>query len=137
MERVATSQALRFFAVSYFVLDLLHVADHIRQNRSLAAAVVTLGLLNVAGALLLMILVLRRHPVAPLAGVAFGSAAFIGLLAVHVAPTWSFVSDSYQPLHLDLISWLSVVALLVAAAGMALAGASMMRSTAPQERLAA
>jgi hypothetical protein len=74
--------------------------------------------------------------VAPLAAAAFGTAAFIGLLAVHVAPSWGVLSDSYLPLHLDAISWLSVVALLVAAAGMALAGASALRSPTPQGRLA-
>ena|GEM_PF-6801580 len=136
VEPITPGQALRFFAVGYLVLDLLHTADHIRQGRSPAAAVVTLGLLNIATALVVMVLVLRRHPVAPLAAAAFGTAAFIGLLAVHVAPSWGVLSDSYLPLHLDAISWLSVVALLVAAAGMALAGASALRSPTPQGRLA-
>jgi hypothetical protein len=136
VERVTQDTALRFFAVGYLALDVLHAADHFRQSRSLAAVVVTLGLLNIAAAIVVAALAVRRHPVAPLAAAAFGTAAFIGLLAVHVAPTWSAVSDSYIPLHLDAISWVSVAALLVAAAGMALSGASMLRSQAAQERVA-
>jgi hypothetical protein len=116
---------LRIFAVGYLVLDSIHALDHIRQGRSLSPQIYAGGTLALIGSAIVIVLVLRRHPVAPLAAMAFGTAASLGVFAAHIMPNFYYLSDSYQPLRLDALSWAIAVAVILDAAALAIAGASL------------
>jgi hypothetical protein len=126
MRRWTKSDWLRTFAVGYVVLDSIHAVDHLRQARTLSPQIYAGGTLALATSVLVMVLVLRRHPVAPLAATAFGTAAALGVFAAHIVPNFYFLSDSYVPLHLDIVSWLIAIAVIIDAAALALVGASML-----------
>jgi hypothetical protein len=123
---------LRVFAVGYVVLDSIHALDHIRQGRVLSSQIYVGGTTALLASILVMVLVLRRHAAAPLAATVFGTIAAIGVFAAHIMPNWYYLSDSYQPLHLDLLSWIVAIAVIADAAALALVGASMLTSSAPE-----
>jgi hypothetical protein len=123
---------LKGCALTYVVADGLHVLDHMRQGRHLATQVYVAGTLGIIAALIVLTLVLRQHPVAPLAAAVFGTLDAVAVLAVHFPPNWFFLSDSYQPLHLDALSWVSAAVVVAAAAALAVAGIRMLRWPAPQ-----
>ena len=123
MDRVPAPHLLQASATAYVVLNLLHVADHVRQGRALAPQVTWPGTAVLVVAIALAVLAWRRNPLAPYLGLAFGALTSVGLVVVHLVPQWGAYSDSYLPLHLDALSWLSVLALL--AAGIAVGVSSM------------
>ncbi|HEV3234140.1 MAG TPA: hypothetical protein VG329_06290 [Candidatus Dormibacteraeota bacterium] len=127
---------LSVFAVGYVVLDSIHALDHLRQGRALSPQILVAGSIALVAAVFVMLLVLRRHPIAPLAATAFGTAAALGVFAAHIMPNWYYLSDSYQPLNLDLLSWIIATAVIVDAAALALVGASMLRSRVASTRAA-
>ena len=127
---------LRFFAVGYVVLDSIHALDHLRQGRVLPVQIYVGGSAALTTSVLVVVLIWRRRPVAPLAATAFGTAAALGVFAAHIMPNWYYLSDSYQPLHLDLVSWLIAIAVIVDAASLALVGASLLRGGEPLNRTA-
>ena len=51
-----------------------------------------------------LILLLRRHPLAPQAALAVGIGTVLGVTAVHVAPERSLFNDSYAAAHADALS---------------------------------
>ncbi|MEA2646811.1 MAG: hypothetical protein QOE92_1894 [Chloroflexota bacterium] len=123
---------LRLFAIGYVALDSLHFIDHLRQGRILTPQVYVAGTAGLVGSVLVLALVLRRHPVAPLAATVFGALAGLGVFAAHIMPNWYYLSDSYLPLQLDLFSWIVAVSVIVDAAALALVGASMLRADRKQ-----
>jgi hypothetical protein len=125
MDRVRSARLLPASATAYVVLNLLHVADHVRQGRALAPQVTLPGTAVLVVAVALAVLAWSRHPIAPYLGLAFGLVTSIGLVVVHLVPQWGAYSDSYLPLHLDALSWVSVLALL--AAGIAVGVSSTFR----------
>src|SRR5690348_13913457 len=103
-------------AIAYLVMDLVHFGDHIRQGRTLTPAVYSLGTIGLVAILAAVVLLMSRYRYAPLLASAVGFATAIGLVAVHLAPRWSsLLSDSYQVLSLDWLSW-AIVYLQVAVA---------------------
>lgn len=118
---------LSVFAVGYVALDSIHALDHIRQGRALSPQILVAGSIALVTAVFVMVLVVRRHAVAPLAATAFGTAAALGVFAAHIMPNWYYLSDSYQPLNLDALSWIIAIAVILDAAALALVGASMLR----------
>lgn len=112
-------------------LLVLHVADHtLRQDRTTPSElglVGTLGLIAVVVALVLA--VARRPEAAPVAAVVGGATA-IGFVAIHLLPHWSAFSDPYEDHHLDALSWISMLASLVAGAALAAAGVRQLRQRA-------
>ncbi|MGI8610280.1 MAG: hypothetical protein ACR2MY_13840 [Candidatus Dormibacteria bacterium] len=125
MDRLRFARLLPAFAGAYVVLNLLHVADHVRQGRALAPQVTGPGTAVLLVGVLLFVVAWRRHPIAPYLGLAFGLVTAVGLVAVHLIPPWGAYSDSYLPLHLDAVSWLSVLTLF--AAGVAIAVSSTLQ----------
>lgn len=111
----------------YVALNVLHVLDHVRQGRALAPEVTYPGTAVLVLAVVLTVLAFRHSPVAPAAAVVFGVVTALGLVAVHVLPHWSAFSDSYLPLHLDAVSWLSLLTLLAAGITVGICGAAAMR----------
>jgi hypothetical protein len=133
LEPMKRLNAMQIAAIAYVAADAVHVLDHQRQGRALSFEVYSVGLLGIVASLLVLFLALRRHPVAPLAAAAFGSAATVGVILIHLTPPWGAFSDSYVPLRLDTWSWVSADFLMAAAAALAVTGIlSLRRTTGPQ-----
>lgn len=124
MDRVRLGRLLPIFATTYVVLNLLHVVDHVRQGRALAPQVTGPGTAVLLVGIVLVLLAWLRNPLAPYLGLAFGAVTSVGLVVVHLIPPWGAYSDSYLPLHLDAISYLSVLSLLAAGVAIAISSAA-------------
>lgn len=111
------------------VLLVLHVADHARQGEGVPVELSAVGTSGLGVAALSGWLAWRRHPLAADAAVAVGLGTAIGFVAVHVlAPTWfgSF-AFSYPDRDLDVLSWTSLVASVIAALRLARVGLAARR----------
>lgn len=109
------------------VLTVLHDADHIRQGRGLPFelyGVAVFALLTIGATLTLL---LRGHALAGTAAVAQGVATIVGVGAVHVAPQWSSLTDSYSAAHADALSWAIVVAMMLTGLALVVLGAPSSR----------
>ncbi|MEA2249581.1 MAG: hypothetical protein QOH46_4110 [Solirubrobacteraceae bacterium] len=106
--------------------DILHAVDHLRQDRPLSAEVYSAGVAGWIALGVLLVLVARGHRLAEPYAAAVGGSFAAGLLAVHVLPHWSVLSDPYADAGVDALSWV-LVAVPVAAA-MALAIVALRRS---------
>ncbi|GAC1333334.1 MAG: hypothetical protein NVSMB17_13630 [Candidatus Dormibacteria bacterium] len=110
-------------AALFVFVDLLHFADHLRQGRPLGPGVTTPGTISLFLAIGVLVLAIRHSRVAPPLAAGLGAVVAVGVLAVHLLPPWGAYSDSYLPLHLDVVSYLSLALLSLSAAILAVAGA--------------
>ncbi|MGI8775160.1 MAG: hypothetical protein ACR2KQ_09165 [Actinomycetota bacterium] len=99
---------------------MIHVLDHLRQGRSVGVELNVVGVVSVVATVIALVLAVQGHPLAKPAAILLGVGTFVGLLAVHVAPTWWVLSDSYGDAGVDALSWLIVIAMIVAAAVLAI-----------------
>ena len=108
---------LAIAAISYLAANLLHGADHIRQELAgVNVAVATGGAMLTAAGVAAVLIALRNDPRTPLVATIVGFAAAILVAGAHLAPHWSVLSDSYvDDIHVDALSW-AVVLLEIAAA---------------------
>lgn len=107
-----------------FALLALHTLDHAvnqpaREVPALGGVVGLIGFAIVAAA---TILALRRSPYAPEAAVFAGAATVVGILFVHLLPDWTALSDPYWDFDANPLSWLLLVAPLIAACSLTIAG---------------
>lgn len=102
-------------------LHLAHDLDHVRQGGrdSTGEVVPFLAGLAWVSTIALVVLVARRHRLAPAFAVFFGLTFTGGFVLVHLLPDWGAFSDSYQVYDPDALSW--VLAALPMAAGLWLA----------------
>jgi hypothetical protein len=108
---------LALAAIAYLAANLLHGADHIRQELAgVNVAVAAGGAMLTAAGVAAVIIALRHDPRTPLVATVVGFAAAILVAGSHLAPHWSVLSDSYvDDIHVDALSW-AVVSLEIAAA---------------------
>jgi hypothetical protein len=102
---------------------LLHDADHLRQGRSASGAVAATAVLAWVATIVLVVLVARRHRLAPLYAAVFGATFSLGFVLVHGLPHWGAFSDSYGDAGVDALSW--VLAAIPFAAGLVLLAAGL------------
>ena len=109
-----------------FALLIAHTADH-AVNQPARDLPATGSLVAVAGFSLVAVssvLALSRRPQAPAAAVLAGGATVLGIVAIHLAPSWyGEISDPYWDFSANALSWALVVAPLVAGAALAALGA--------------
>jgi hypothetical protein len=112
--------ALTVAALAFLTANLLHGADHVRQQLAgVNSAVMLGGAALTAAAVAVVVLVIRQSPHAPLFATAVGVSAAVGVAASHIAPHWGLFSDSYvNDIHPDPIAW--AVMLLEVASGVVL-----------------
>ena len=115
-------------AAVFVVVDVLHFADHLRQGRALGVGVTTPGTISLLLAIVVLVLAIRHSGIVAALATGLGAIVAIGVLAVHLLPPWGAYSDSYLPLHLDGLSYVSLAALSLSAATLALAGARLLTS---------
>lgn len=114
------SRALVTAAAGLLALALLHDLDHMRQGRSLPAALVAIGTLGTLGAFGLLVATLRgRDDSVHRLAAGFGLMTALGLVVIHVLPNWSPISDPYGSAGVDWLSWISLGAFI--SGGIALA----------------
>ncbi len=116
------SRPLFWPSLALLVSIVLHDLDHLRQGRSVEPLVVGIGVLGDIAIITTVALVIRRHPLAPLAATLVGFANFFGFIAVHVVPDWGPLSDGYPGLQLDALSWAIVFIPMAAGLWLALSG---------------
>jgi hypothetical protein len=107
-------------AMAFLAANLLHSADHVRQDLAGVNGVVFGGgAILTAAAVTVCVATQRDHPRAPLLATVVGFAGAVLVSASHLAPHWSVASDSYvDDIHPDALSW--AVMLLEVGAGIAL-----------------
>lgn len=116
------NRILPLLGVALVVVVLMHDLDHVRQGRSLDAAVTAVGLVGLMAVLFSLALAVLRHRWAPAVSSVVGFGTAIGFVVVHIAPRWSAISDPYPDLPVDALSWASVAASVVIALAVGLAG---------------
>ena len=115
--------------------NVLHSLDHLRQGTGdLATEVLAGGTVLSILAVLTLVLALRHHPRAPLWAAVVGTWSALGVIASHVAPHWSALSDSYLEIHADALSWVVMLAEVLAAAYLGFAGFRELRRRARGSR---
>lgn len=114
-----TRTALGRATLLVLALHLVHDLDHVRQGRSATTEVAITAVLAWVATIVLVVLVARRHRLAPLYATAFGLTFALGFVLVHGLPHWSAFSDSYGDANVDALSW--VLAAIPVAAGLLLA----------------
>jgi hypothetical protein len=121
-----TGTSLGRAALLLAATDVAHTLDHVRQGRPLGAEVYVAAVAGWIALGVLLALVAARHPLATPFAAAVGGSFVVGLLAVHVLPRWSAVSDPYADARVDALSWALVAVPVVAA--LVLAGVALHRS---------
>jgi hypothetical protein len=121
---------LAIAATAFLTANLLHVADHFRQDLAgLNVVILLLGGLVTASAVAVFIAARRGWPSAPLLATVVGLQAAIGVSASHIAPEWSVISASYSDeIHPDTLAWAVMLAEVVTASLLAVAGLHALRA---------
>ena len=105
-------------------LLVVHVLDHtFRQDRTTPSELGVVGTLGLVAVIVVLVAALMRRREAPVLAVLIGGGTAIGFVVVHLLPRWGPLSDPYPELHLDALSWASMLASLSAGAALAVAGA--------------
>jgi hypothetical protein len=94
------SEPLRTAGVVFAIALVVHGADHFRRGMDiLTPTVFWAGNLQIALSVVTLVLIFRRHRLAPMFAAVLGFASAIGFTAAHVLPHWSTFSDSFTGAH--------------------------------------
>jgi hypothetical protein len=120
----------------FVAANLLHTADHLRQGvGGLSTEILAAGTALTLLAIVVLVLALRGHRHAPIFAAVVGASGMVGILASHVAPHWSALSDPYPQIDADALSWMVMLLEVGAAAWLAVNGLrALRRSRAPTPR---
>lgn len=107
---------------------VLHNADHARRGVDAVTDEVLWGgtLVGLVAAVTLT-LVFTNHRAAAFAATVAGLSIGIGVSATHLLPSWGALSDSLPSGRVDAFTWVAVLAEVLAAFGLGLAGLSVLR----------
>lgn len=117
--------------VILFVLLVAHTVDH-GVNQPARHVPGVLGLIGLTGFIVVagsLLLALRRSPHAPSAAVLVGSLTALSFIAIHLLPSWGPVSDPYWDFEPNIISWVLVLAPILAALLLAARGLQELSGT--------
>lgn len=106
------------------VLTVIHDLDHIRQGRALPAELYVVAVAALVSIGITLTVLLRYPKWARTVAVAQGVATIVGVGAVHAAPQWSTVTDSYAAADADIVSWAIIIAMMLAGLALVLVAAS-------------
>jgi len=114
------------------VLGLLvfHTIDHAagQPTRDLPGSSSLVGAIGFALTAVSAWLALQRSPLAPEVSAAVGALISVGVIAVHLLPSWwTWVSDPYWDFDASFLNWLSVIALLASSVYLTALGLSYQR----------
>ncbi|HEV2890362.1 MAG TPA: hypothetical protein VGX28_08290 [Frankiaceae bacterium] len=111
---------LRLAAGIWAATILVHTADHARRGLDTSPKVViALGGIAFAFQAVAIVAALLRHALAPLLAVAVAVPDALGVVAVHLLPRWSGLSDAFPgapaSANVTAFSWATAVAEVAAA----------------------
>lgn len=95
-------------------LTVLHDLDHVRQGRGLHSALYGIGFAALVSIGITLVVLVRHPRFAKPVAIAQGVATVVGVAAVHAAPQWSGVTDSYAAADVDALSWVVILAMMCA-----------------------
>jgi hypothetical protein len=106
----------------------LHDLDHLlnQPHRSFNPEVFALAGLGWLALFVTLYLAYRDHRLAPLFALTTGLGTAVGLVAVHIVPDFSAISDSYVGLGVNAASWVSVGILMTVSLVLAFVGGSQL-----------
>lgn len=129
MEDERDDRILRWAAVFFLIGFAVHNADHIRRGvSSVTPELFWAGNLAAVVSIVTIVLVLRRHRLAPQIAVASGFTLAVGFTAAHMLPTWSVLSDSFIDGHVSVFSWVASLMEIAGALALGFAGLAVLRS---------
>ena len=102
---------------------MIHDVDHVRQGRALPAVLYAVGFGALVSIVITLVVLVWRPALSRPVAMAQGVAAVVGVGAVHAAPQWSTVTDSYGAADADALSWAIIIAMMGAGAVLAVAAA--------------
>ncbi len=102
------------------VLTVVHDLDHVRQGRALPPELYVVAVGALVSITVTLIALVRYPRWGRTAAIAEGVATIVGVGAVHAAPQWSSVTDSYSAAHADIVSWAVIIAMMLAGLALAL-----------------
>jgi hypothetical protein len=122
-------------SAAFVAANILHTLDHFRQGLDgLTWEILSAGTLLTLEAIVVLVLVLRRHEwAAPVAAVV-GFSGAIGIAAAHIAPHWSALSDSYPQIGADALSWIVMLMEMGAALTLGLVASNALIGKNPSTR---
>jgi hypothetical protein len=122
---------LRVTAVIFAVALVVHGADHLRRGLGVVTGeVLGAGAIQQVGAAVALILVFRRHRLAPAAAVIVGFASALGFTAAHLLPYWSVFSDPFTggtvAQNVNAFSWFAALFEITADIAFGVAGLQLL-----------
>lgn len=126
---------LAIAAAAFLAANLLHGADHLRQEvEGLHALITAGGVLGTMAAVAVAVLAARRHVLAAPAAAAVGFTTAVLVTSVHVLPHWSVLSNSYiDDVTVDALSWVVVLLEIGAAFVLGCVATARLRATSREE----
>lgn len=126
---MADSPALRTAGIGFTAGFLLHNADHARRGiDAITDHVVWGGTMVAVLAAVMLTLIFTRHPAAPQVAFVAGFAIAVGVSATHLLPSWGVLSDSLPDGDVDALTWVAVLAEVVGAIAVGVAGLRAIRT---------
>ena len=107
---------------------VLHNADHVRRGFGVIEDGVILG--GTIAAMLVAVLftvVVLGHPSGPFVAATVGLSLALGVSAVHLLPSWGWLSDSLPDGDVDALTWIAVLAEIGGAALVGVIGLQILR----------
>jgi hypothetical protein len=127
-----TYNRLAASAAVYVAGLVLHTADHIRRGTHvLTGEVLGLGFASTIVGLVIVGLILVRHPRAPALAAVFGPVTAVGVAAVHIPPRWGVFSDAFigsTSTGVTAFSWAVVLLEIVGALALGISGFAALRA---------
>jgi hypothetical protein len=112
-----------YLGLAFVAANVLHTIDHLRQGvGGLSAEILVAGTGLTIGAVVVLAMILREHPRAAQAAAILGIGGAAGIVAAHVAPHWSALSDPYTENGADAVSWMVMLLEVGTAAALGVAG---------------
>lgn len=123
----APDRLLRWAAIGFAVAVLIHNADHARRGGdSVTSDVFWIGSASILLEIAVVVMVLQRHRLAPLAAVATGIPLAFGYVLVHLTPRRTWLSDAFPGGDVSAWSWAAALIEIAAATALGLAGVSVL-----------
>lgn len=122
---------LRYAALVYAFGLIVHTAGHFRRGLDvLTPQVFWAGNVSTVVGVAVIVLVLAGHRIAPYVAVAFGLPTALGVIAVHLLPHWSALSDAFPGANhtgVTSMSWGVVLVEIVGGIALSAAGVLVLR----------
>jgi len=123
---------LTISAVIYVAGLVLHTADHIqRGTHVLTGPVLGLGFVSTIIGVVIVGLIVVRHPRSPWLAAVFGPVTAVGVAAIHLLPRWGVFSDAFlgsTGTGVTGFSWAVVLLEIVGALALGVSGFAALRA---------